>query len=56
MRIKISLIIKWIIGITMISALSLFKHLGALFPVFYFDYAVRWGIVVLAAVSMIFLI
>ena len=56
MRIKISLIIKWIIGITMISALSLFKPLGALFPVFYFDYAVRWGIVVLAAVSMIFLI
>ena len=35
MRIKISLIIKWIIGITMISALSLFKPLGALFPVFY---------------------
>lgn len=56
MKIKISSIIKWMILISTVFALSLLKPLGELFPIFYFEYAIWWGIVFLAVIANIFLI
>lgn len=56
MRIKIDSIIKWIVILAMASALSLFKPLGVVAPIFYFEYAVRWSIVLLAIVTCVLLI
>lgn len=56
MRVRISSIIKWIMIIAMISALSLLKPLGEIVPIFYFEYALWWGIVLMAIIEFLLLI
>ena len=56
MRVKIDSVIKWIVILAIASALSLFKPLGVIASIFYFEYAVRWSMVLLAIVTCVLLI
>jgi hypothetical protein len=56
MRVKIDSVIKWIVILAIASALSLFKPLGVIASIFYFEYAVRWSMVLLAMVTCVLLI